>query len=102
MKPPPWFEGPAFRPVEFHCGSRLNFHTPTGCAVAPGSRVWYAGRLRAVSRFYDSGAPCYAGAWSGSIRIGGRTVRGRVYVSPDYGNETATLRFSPDASKRDQ
>ena len=97
MTRPPWFESAPFRYYDFAGGGRLNVHTPTGAAVPQGSRVWFAGRLRAVSRFYDSGSPCYAGAWSAAVRVSGRTIRGRVYVSPDYGNEITALRFAPDA-----
>jgi len=93
-----WFEGPSFRAVHFPAGGILNTHTPTGCAVAQGSRVVCPdGRIRAVSRFYDHGAPCYVGAWSGSVRIGGRTVRGRVYIWERIDPYAAALRFAPDA-----
>ena len=97
MTRPPWFESAPFRYFDFAGGGRLNVHTLTGAAVPQGSRVWFAGRLRAVSRFYDSGSPCYAGAWSAAVRVAGRTIRGRVYVSPDYGAEISTLRFAPDS-----
>jgi len=92
-----WFEGPSFRAIHFPAGGILNTHNLTGCAVAQGSRVWFAGAWRSVARFYDHGAPCYVGAWSAAVRVNGWTIRGRVYVYPVSGLEPQALRFAPDS-----
>lgn len=75
-----WYEtSPGFELRTFPGGGRLWTHRATGLAVG-GAAVCIDGRTRAV-RFHASGSQVYAGAWSGSVRVDGRTYAGTAYAS---------------------
>lgn len=80
------------RRFDYPAGGALWIHTPTGAAVAA-VVICPDGKARRVARFGDDGHPCYAGAWSASVRIRGRTYPGRVYIR---GGDAypASLRFA--------
>jgi hypothetical protein len=82
----------AFRRFDYSGGGFLWIHNSTGAAVG-GRVVCDDGRARAV-RFLGGGFQCFAGAWDASIRIGGRTHKGRAWVS-EVDPDRPRFRFVP-------
>jgi len=82
-----------FRRFDYPGGGCLWIHDPSGAAVA-GRAVCPDGVARAV-RFTGGGQPVYIGAWSGSVRIRGRSHSGRAYISESDPDRPA-FRFAPD------